>query len=96
VLLGKSIPTPVGEYNLTRRYTSDPGYGGDVFQFKEVNDMVYALHRVWLLIPSQKRLDRLKSKNVKDHFISSGCINVEPEVYEKLLECCTTETLIIR
>ncbi len=96
VLLGNKIPTPVGTYSLVRRYTDDPGYGGDVLQFYETKDMVYALHRVWLLLPTQKRLERLKSPNVKDHYISSGCINVEPEVYEKLIDCCTKEQLIIQ
>ncbi len=96
VLLGKKIPTPVGEYSLTRRYTNDPGYGGDVLQFHETKDMVYAIHRVWLLSPSQKRLERMRSKNISDHFISSGCINVEPEVYEKLIDCCSNEKLIVQ
>jgi len=96
VLLGKNIPTPVGEYKLTQRITSDPGYGGDVIQFLETDDMVYAIHRVWLLKPEQNRLQRLKSINIKDHFISSGCINVYPEVYEKLKNCCLDSTLIIK
>jgi len=96
VLLGKNIPTPVGEFKMTQRLTKDPGYGGDVLQFYEDEKMVYALHRVWLLRPEQHRLDRLKSPNIKDRFISSGCINVEPEVYEKILDCCSTEPLIIK
>ena len=96
VLLGKNIPTPVGEFTLKRRYTSDPGYGGDVLQFYETKDMVFALHRVWLLKPEQKRLERLKSPNLKDHFISSGCINVEPEVYDKLIDCCSSDTIVIK
>lgn len=96
VLLGKKIPTPTGEFTLIRRYTNDPGYGGDVLQFYETKEQIYALHRVWLLKPSQHRLQRLESPNVKDHFISSGCINVEPRVYEKLVDCCSNGTLIIK
>jgi hypothetical protein len=96
VLLGRTPPTPSGEYTLTRRYTSDPGYGGDVLQFKEDKYMIYALHRVWLLRPEQRRMERFGSKNIQDRFISSGCINVEPEVYEKLISCCISERLIIR
>jgi hypothetical protein len=96
VLLGKNTPTPVGEFTLKRRYTRDPGYGGDVLQFYETKTDVYAIHRVWLLNPNQKRLERLKSTNIKDHFISAGCVNVEPEVYEKLIDCCTNELLIIK
>lgn len=96
VLLGRQPPTPIGQYTLTRRITRDPGYGGDVLQFLETKDEVYAIHRVWLLKPEQKRMQRLNSPNVKDHFISSGCINVEPEVYDKLVDCCTSEPLIIK
>lgn len=96
VLLGGKIPTPIGDFNLTRRYTSDPGYNGDVLQFSETPQTVYAIHRVWLLRPDQKRLERLKSPNIKDHFITSGCVNVEPEVYEKLVDCCLADTLHIK
>jgi len=96
VLLGRSPPTPTGQYTLIKRITHDPGYGGDVLQFHETKDSVYAIHRVWLLKPEQKRMERLKSPDVKDHFISSGCINVEPEVYDKLVDCCSSGQLIIK
>jgi hypothetical protein len=95
-LLGKNSATPVGEYTLQRRYTDTPGYGGDILQFHETANAVYAIHRVWLLSPAQHRLERLKSDKVKDKFITSGCINVEPEVYEKLIDCCSSEQLMIR
>jgi len=96
VLLGKKIPTPAGEFTLRKRITRDPGYGGDVLQFHETKDLVYAIHRVWMLNPEQKRMERIKSSNIKDHFISSGCINVEPEVYDKLVDCCSNGALIIK
>jgi hypothetical protein len=95
-LLGKNNATPTGEYSVARRRTTAPGYGGEILQFKETKTEVYAIHRVWLLKPEQKRLERLKSDNVEDHYISSGCINVEPEVYTKLVDCCTNEKLIIK
>lgn len=96
VLLGKNISTPKGEYTLVKRITADPGYGGDVLQFHETKDEVYAIHRVWLLNPKQKRLERLKSKNVQDRYISSGCINVDSAVYDRLKDCCSNTQLIIR
>ena len=96
VLLGKNPPTPIGQYTLQRRYTADPGYGGDVLQFYETKDAVYAIHRVWLLRTEQRRMERLRSNNVKDRFISAGCINVDPEVYEKLVDCCSSGDLIIK
>lgn len=96
ILLGKKSATPAGEYTLIQRYTNDPGYGGDVLQFKETSTEVYAIHRLWLLNPSQKRAERIKSPNISDHYISSGCINVEPEVYSKLVNCCSNDKLIIK
>jgi hypothetical protein len=96
VLLGKKTAAFAGEYTLTRRFTDSPGYGGDVLQFHETQDTIYAIHRVWLLSPKQKRIERLRSGNVKDRYVTAGCINVEPEVYEKLLDCCREEKLIIK
>lgn len=95
VLLGKKSSTPAGEYVLRKRITADPGYGGDVLQFHEDDKGVYAIHRVWLLKPEQKRLERLKSNKIEDRYISSGCINVMPEVYKRLMDCCSNQHLII-
>ena len=96
VLLGKGISTPIGEYSLRKRITKDVGYGGDVLQFHETPTEDYAIHRVWLLNPAQKRIERLKSPNVKDRYISAGCINVDPAVYDKLVDCCSNTQLIIK
>jgi hypothetical protein len=96
VLLGKNMNTPRGDFVLQQRLTDSVGYGGDVLQFYETEKEVYAIHRVWLLSPNQKRLERLKSKNISDRYISGGCINVEPEVYEKLLDCCSNSPLTIK
>jgi signal peptidase I len=96
VLLGKNTPTPTGDFVLQKRITATKGYGGDVLQFHETDNYVYAIHRVWLLSPNQKRLERLKSKNISDRYISGGCINVEPEVYKKLLDCCSNSSITIK
>lgn len=96
VLLGKASPTPKGQYFIQQRLTDSPGYGGDVLQFHETDKDVYAIHRVWLLKPEQKRMERLRSKNVKDRYISAGCINVDPVVYDKLVDCCNNTQLIIK
>jgi hypothetical protein len=96
VLLGKGIGTPAGEYTLIQRYTSDPGYGGDVLQFKEDEKQVWAIHRIWLMIPQQHRMERINSKHIADHYISGGCINVEPAVYEKLVDCCSNDRLTVK
>lgn len=86
-----------GEFVLQQRLTESPGYGGDVLQFRETEDTVMAIHRVWLLKPSERRAERLKSSNAKDRrFITNGCVNVAPDVYQKLLECCSAAPLVVR
>ena len=59
VLVGEYTPT--GVFPLTKRVVAAPGYGGDVLQFKETEREVFAVHRVWLLRPSQRRAERLAS-----------------------------------
>lgn len=88
--------TPVGEFRMNQRITSQPGYGGDVLQFKETSDSWYAIHRVWTLKPEEQRAKRLASPDPADRrTITKGCINVTPEVYEKLRGCCSREVLIV-
>ena len=77
--------------------TKDPGYGGDVLQFDEDAKQVYAIHRVWTLKPEQKRLERLASPDPKQrNSITNGCINVSPEVYQQLLDCCIDHKLVVK
>lgn len=95
-LLGRNNATPVGEYTITRKLTKSPGYGGDILQFHETKTDVYAIHRVWLLKPEQRRLERLSGTDVSARYISAGCINVLPEVYNKLIDCCSADHLIIK
>lgn len=92
-LIGKD--TPVGEFQLVQRLTDQRGYGGDVLQFKETEDAWYAIHRVWTLRPQEQRERRLKSANIQDRKITAGCVNVDPAVYEKLRDCCSTSTVQI-
>lgn len=82
VLIGKT--TPKGKFNMTLMMTSKPGYGGEVIGFKQENDFLFALHRVWTLKPSERRLQRIVSPVVADRIITNGCINVQDKVYEKL------------
>ena len=89
--------TPIGEYTIEQRATSSPGYGGDVLMFKEDDKMVYAVHRVITFNASQRRIERLQLElPARARIITDGCINVMPEVYEKLVDCCSTETLLIK
>ena len=76
--------TPIGEYPLIQRITNQDGYEGDVLQFLEKTDRVYAVHRVWG--PDKKRRMRiLSSANPADKtIITKGCINVDSAVYSEL------------
>jgi len=94
VLVGKD--TPRGEYRLQRKLVSASGYGGDILQFKEDDLELFAIHRVWLGRPAEQRDKRLKSFNPKDRNITMGCINVDPLVYEKLLDCCADANITIK
>ena len=87
VLIGAD--TPRGSFIINQRITEDPGYGGDVLQFKEDATGVYAIHRVYLLNPKERRAERLKSADPARRRITNGCINVDPEVYSQLVDCCS-------
>lgn len=96
VLIGAD--TPKGEYTLQHRLVESPGYGGDVLQFKEddKSQEIFAVHRVWLLRPWEHRAQRIKSNDVRQRHITKGCINVEPEVFDELIDCCSQATLIVQ
>src|ERR1035437_299437 len=89
------VNTPVGQFEISDRFTPLPGYGGDVLQFYETDTEWYAIHRVYLLNRNEHRDKRLRSTNVHDRVITKGCINVANEVYLKLQNCCLTESLTI-
>jgi hypothetical protein len=87
--------TPRGKFQLTYYSTPDPGYGGDILTFKETSHDLYAIHRV-INVPGQQRLARLKSPHpTRRNSITGGCINVDPIVYDELVECCYASKLII-
>lgn len=87
--------TPIGEFTLSHRSTVIPGYGGDILQFHEDKTTIYAVHRVLTTNPKQQREKRLRSKNPKDRKITNGCVNVDPEVYKLLTECCVDSKISI-
>ena len=86
-----------GEYQLVQRYVLSEGYGGNVLQYRETEDMVYAVHRVWTLKPEQQRLERLQSGSpTRRRYVTNGCVNVTDKVYDRLLDCCVGSTLVIK
>lgn len=82
VLLGRT--TPAGRYDMHIYQTDKAGYGGDVIGFKQEGDFLFALHRVWLGKPSERRLARIASPDPSERIMTNGCINVSDEVYERL------------
>lgn len=89
------VDTPKGEYQLQHYSTKTPGYGGDILVFKEDGDDVYAIHRI-IDVPGEQRLVRIHMSDPKYRItVTHGCINVEPEVYEKLMDCCYKSKVII-
>ena len=87
--------TPRGEFIMNQRVTQSAGYGGDVLQFRDDPDGVYAIHRVYLLNPKEKRAERLRSPDPKIRRITRGCVNVAPEVYDRLMDCCSRDGALL-
>jgi hypothetical protein len=95
VLVGAD--TPKGTFQLEHVLTRAQGYGGDVLVYKETPRWIYAVHRVYTLIPAQHRIERLQSADPRQReTITMGCINVMPDVYERLVDCCANDALTIR
>jgi hypothetical protein len=88
--------TPAGTFSLSQQRVLDPGYGGDVLVYQENRKYLWAIHRVYTLNPDERRVERLAS-NRSDlrRSITKGCINVMPEVYQKLVDCCSRDVLVI-
>lgn len=85
VLVGKS--TPVGQYQMYKAKILAPGYGGDVMVFKDVpGEAPFSVHRTWTLDPKQRRAERIQGPRAGRVNVTNGCINVEPEVYDKLVK----------
>lgn len=94
-LVGKD--TKPGTYQLIPRLTAQPGYGGDVLQYDETDTAWFAIHRVWTRNTRERRAERLTSGKPSDRVgVTNGCVNVAPEVYDMIRDCCSHSTLIIQ
>lgn len=91
-LVGASTPT--GHYPLLHRRTLAAGYGGDILVFASRGNTVYAVHRVWLLRPRERRAARLLGVASERVGVTNGCINVSPEVYDALVAAKATSIVI--
>lgn len=89
--------TPRGAYVLEHQATELPGYGGDLLVFKEDRTRLWAIHRVYTAVASQRRVERLRSGRVAlRKGVTLGCVNVMPDVYARLVECCGNQVLVIK
>jgi hypothetical protein len=89
--------TPTGHFTLSHRAIDTPGYGGDLLVFRENDRYLWAIHRVYTGVPRERRAERLASGRPEERrSVTHGCINVMPEVYLKLVDCCRRDVLIIR
>jgi hypothetical protein len=95
VLVGSETPTGVFSFQHAR--IRAPGYGGDVLVYDIHKDGVpLSVHRVYLGNPRERRAERLRHPNPAARIaVTNGCINVAPEVYDALVDCCRTGTLRI-
>lgn len=86
--------TPLGHFQIIRRYVQARGYGGDVLQFAETDKAIMAIHRVWLGRPAERRAQRLASDDAAQRRdITNGCVNVTPAVYESITEARTLDVV---
>ena len=89
--------TPAGSFTLSRQAVDFPGYGGDLLVFQENRSYVWAIHRVYTLNREEHREERLRAADpVRRRSVTKGCINVMPDVYSKLVSCCSRDLLVIR
>jgi hypothetical protein len=75
--------TPSGRFTVTTEL--DPEYGR-VWNLNEIHgkDWDFAIHQVFLGIPSEHRDARLHSANAADRHVTFGCINVERSTIQTL------------
>lgn len=94
VLVGNN--TPAGTFPLSQQQTMEPGYGGDLLVYREDKKHLWAIHRVYTLNPKERRVEWLASGSVDQRrAVTKGCINVMPDVYRKLVDCCSNDLLVI-
>lgn len=93
VLVGRDTPT--GTFQLQERTVVSPGYGSDnsVLVFTEDDTTWFAIHRTWGSLPA--RVAAYGRPAADRRFITHGCLNVQPYVYEKLKDCCSNAELTV-
>lgn len=73
--------TPTGQYQIVQRFVEDEKFGEDVLKFHENDDSIFAIHRI-----TKQRMKYMNNTPDVRNKITSGCINVTPDVYEIIVE----------
>jgi len=94
VLIGTHLKA--GVFPIQHARVLAPGYGGDVLAFDtRIDGVPLAIHRVWTLRPEQRRIERLQGPVAGRLGITGGCINVMPDVYARLVDCCSKGMVVV-
>ncbi|QVD49320.1 hypothetical protein LUCX_250 [Xanthomonas phage vB_XciM_LucasX] len=93
VLVGPN--THPGQYQMHVLHTQQPGYGGDVLMYDSDQKHWFAIHRTYTLDKRRNRAKLYHGTSAKQRKVTSGCINVEPWLYEQLRENHRTRPLVI-
>ncbi len=95
VLIGAHLRN--GYFPVQHARVLAPGYGGDVLAFDtRIDGVPMAIHRVWTLKPEQRRVERLQGPLAGRLGVTGGCINVMPDVYARLVDCCSKGVVVIQ
>lgn len=83
VLLGED--TKPGVYDMRVLWVASPGYGPNVLEFDRAKDgSWFAIHQTYTG-KGVKREHLYAQPAAKRRFVTNGCPNVQPEVYQQLL-----------
>ena len=61
-----------------------------VLEFLRAGEYAFSVHRTW---PGRARL--YSNASVYRRAVTNGCVNVQPEVYDRLLACCAGQVIRI-
>ena len=75
--------TPAGRFAL--KLEQDETYGTTLTFLPTKDGGGYAIHRVYLGNPTERRTERLNSQDASDNSVSYGCVNVSNEFYDQTL-----------
>ncbi len=86
--------TVPGTYDMSILYTQQRGYGGDVLMYDQDDRNWYGIHRTFDNLPHRERLYSRDAEARR--YVTQGCVNVEPDVYEDLRDNYRGLPLIIQ